>query len=109
MNSYFENSTFTLTEQHIRLLSQFTVGWQNDEFGAPEIDPKRPYGNSDVISDIHQILTGKNEEDIPDKTAQLYLQLHRELKDALQIILQTKQFTPGTYFRPAFGVKWKKQ
>ena len=47
---------FEVTEQHLVLARHMYVGWQNCEFGAPEIDPKRPYGNSDVEDDICKIL-----------------------------------------------------
>ena len=39
---------FTLTVDHITLLNNMWVDWSDVEYGAPEIDPKRPYGNSDV-------------------------------------------------------------
>jgi len=43
----FDKIRFELTEQHLKLIRRMTVRY-NDycEFGAPEIDPKRPYGNS---------------------------------------------------------------
>ena len=49
---------FELTEEHIKLLRQMCVSWDDCEFGAPAIDCKRPYGNSDVYSDIAKILGG---------------------------------------------------
>ena len=42
---------FTLTADHITLLRAMYVGWCGDEYGAPEIYSKRPYGNSDVASE----------------------------------------------------------
>jgi hypothetical protein len=47
---------FTVTEDHLKLLRRAYIGWDDCEFGAPGIDPKRPYGNSDVIGDIAEIL-----------------------------------------------------
>ena len=47
---------FTVTDEHLRLLRRAHVTWVDAEFGAPEIDGKRPYGNSDVYSDIAEIL-----------------------------------------------------
>ena len=47
---------FTVTEDHLKLIKNFCVGWQDCDFGAPEIDPKHPYGNSSVCSDIANIL-----------------------------------------------------
>ena len=35
---------FWLKEEHIKLLRAAYVQWNNCETGAPEIDPKRPYG-----------------------------------------------------------------
>jgi hypothetical protein len=43
-----KTQTFKLTDEHLKLLRRFNVGWQDSESGAPEIDPKRPYGNSAV-------------------------------------------------------------
>ena len=43
---------FTVTETHLLLLQRMQVGWCGDEFGAPEINPKRPYGNSSVLTDM---------------------------------------------------------
>ena len=51
------NKKFTLTENHIKLLCRAYVGWNGAEFGAPSIDPKRPYGNSDVLHDMGDILS----------------------------------------------------
>lgn len=81
---------FTLTSDHIKLLRRFIVGWQDCEFGAPEIDPKRPYGNSDVIEDIREILV----KELTDKEAR---NIHNETQIALQIILFTGKMKPGTY------------
>ena len=48
---------FTVTDDHLKLLARTFIdydGWT--EFGAPEVDPKLPYGNSDVYDDIAEIL-----------------------------------------------------
>lgn len=47
---------FEITNDHKKLLARMYVGWQDCEFGAPEVDPKRPYGNSDVEWDVAEIL-----------------------------------------------------
>ena len=42
--------TFEVKEEHLKLLRNMSVEWNNGEFGAPEINPKRPYGNGGVIT-----------------------------------------------------------
>jgi hypothetical protein len=41
---------FTVTDDHLRLLRRACVSWDQAEFGAPEVDCKRPYGSSNGIS-----------------------------------------------------------
>lgn len=102
-----QTQKFTLTEDHIKLLRRFEVGWQDCETGAPEIDPKRPYGNSDVETDMHEILTGKEHRmGCPDSKREAYLKLHREMETALQIVLSTSSFKPGKYEAPEYS-NWR--
>jgi len=90
---------FTLTEDHLKLLRKMYVGWSCCEYGAPEIDPKRPYGNSWVGGDIHEILSGNYPEELDDELEEKYSDLHRETETALQIVLCTGKFEAGTYRR----------
>jgi len=100
---------FELKPEHVRLLRRAYVGWQDCETGAPEIDPKRPYGNSYVVGDVAEIL----EEKIPDEDqdggrayelwentrGEELMSLHYETATALQIVLVTGSFEPGRYRR----------
>jgi hypothetical protein len=88
---------FNLTENHIKLLRNMYVGWSYCEYGAPEIDPKRPYGNSSVAYDIHEILTGQRPDELDDDLQEEYYKIHRQTETALEIILRTGKFQPGTY------------
>ena len=93
---------FWLKEEHIKLLRAAYVQWNNCETGAPEIDPKRPYGNSSVACDVAEILglQGKTcphcGESLDDKQEEL-LQLHRETETALKVVLSAQSFVPGLY------------
>jgi hypothetical protein len=104
---------FTLTEEHIVLLSNACVSWNDCEFGAPEINPKRPYGNSDVLDDIADILNIEQKtcphcgENLDELDEQNLNKLHKETEIALQIILDTKSFIPGKYVKRDNGEKWK--
>jgi len=106
-------SNFTLTEQHVTLLRHFIVGWQDCETGAPEIDPKRPYGNSFVVGDIAEIFgehpTGGDEyePEFTEEQKSRLMKLHRETATALQIVLATGSFTPGDYVCEPYTRDWK--
>lgn len=108
--------TFTLTDAYVKLLKQANVCWQDCETGAPEIDPKRPYGNSDVWNDVAEILNLKaghgcaNCGDPCEKCAdgaagekfrEECLAIHRGTEYALQIVLQ-HGYRLGTYKRNGY-------
>lgn len=105
---------FILTEEHIKLLRRAYVSWDDCEFGAPSIDPKRPYGNGDVVRDIAEILgekaktcprCGESLEAIDDER---YRKLHTETQSALQIVLATGAFEPGAYEAEDYTRDWRK-
>jgi len=76
---------FQLTKDHLKLLREAYVEWDFTEFGAPGIDPKRPYGNFDALVDIAEIL-GVDADKAEEYEEELY-KTHQELQHALQIIL----------------------
>jgi len=47
---------FTVTPDHLILLRNLSIRWQDCEQGAPEVDPKRPYGNGDYKGDVARLL-----------------------------------------------------
>jgi hypothetical protein len=47
---------FRLMPEHVTLLRAANVRWEVGETGAPAIDSKRPYGNSDVELDVARLL-----------------------------------------------------
>lgn len=89
---------FSVTEDHLLLARAMNVGWCGDEFGAPQIDPKRPYGNSDTLGDIEKI-TGRSQPN-PHR-------LHREMETVLQIILATGYFREGDYVADEYRRNWR--
>lgn len=100
---------FTVADEHVRLLRRAYISWDDIEFGAPGINPKRPYGNSNVFADIAEILgvpdsewMDAHEELTPDAEWR-FLRLHVETAIALQIGLATGEFRPGRYVR---GNEW---
>jgi hypothetical protein len=106
---------FTITEQHLKLIRKMCIGYDDDcEFGAPEVDPKRPYGNRSVYIDIGEIL--EIEPEGHDGDEHVYteaqedemLKLHKETATALQIIVATELFLPGAYEADIYQRNWKK-
>jgi hypothetical protein len=96
---------FTVTDEHLRLLRRAYISWDETEFSAPGINPKRPYGNSNVFADIAEILgvpdsewVDADQELIPDAEWR-FLRLHVETAIALQIGLATGEFRAGRYAR----------
>lgn len=82
---------FEVTEDHLKLLKHSHIIWRASEYGAPAIDPKRPYGNTSVESDIAEILEWDKED------SQRAEKIHRQLETVLQIVLVTQTFQPGLY------------
>jgi hypothetical protein len=80
----------TITEDHLLLLENMYIDWNSDEYGAPAVDSKRPYGNSSVIHDIGEIL-GKppdEEDDYSDELRSELNTIHEETQFVLQILVQ---------------------
>ena len=83
----------TITKDHIKLLVAMNVSWNNCETGAPTIDPKRPYGNSNVITDIAEFLEIKGFEDHNGETHfskeqwERMAEMHKEMEHVLQHLL----------------------
>jgi hypothetical protein len=103
---------FFITDAHIKLMRKFVIDWQECEYGAPEINPKRPYGNSWVEGDIAKILNIEPEaEEEGEKVfskaqnTDMY-RLHLETKTALEIALQTGQLNAGEYARKSKWDDW---
>lgn len=104
---------FEMTMEHVSLLRRMYVGWNSAEYGAPEVDPKRPYGNSDVLDDIAKILgiegfvDANNERHFSAKEVALMERLHTETMTALQVVLATGSFAPGVYEADPYKINWQ--
>lgn len=103
---------FTVTEEHIKLLRNAYVGWDDCEYGAPQINPKRPYGNSDVEEDVAELLGIKAEghewgEKLSTKQSRYCRAIHEETRKALQIFLSTGEMKAGKYMLEGYSNKWK--
>lgn len=104
--------TFELKREHIKLLKEANISWDDCEFGAPCMDPKRPYGNSYVEGDIIEAL-GLYEGFYEDEGYRpSYLEdearsFHREMETALRVVLSAQSFEPGIYREKPSGRYWE--
>jgi len=108
---------FTVTGEHLKLLRRAYVSWDYCEFGAPEIDAKRPYGNSDVIGDIAEILDpdglaavyGDDDalDRYRDEMDERFSRIHAETALVLSIALFTGKFEAGRYVREKYSPAWR--
>jgi hypothetical protein len=108
--------TFTLTPELITLLRASYVSdrLSDCEYGAAEIDCKRPYGNGDVEGDIIELLWSEVEfdeaaEEWPEGYTEKAAALHRQTPAALQVVLASGSFEPGEYRTSSkYGIDWKR-
>ena len=110
--------TFKLKKEHVLLLQHSYIDWWCAEAGSAAINCKRPYGNSDHLKDMCEILGVKRKLDLDkteaegeivyDEKQEEWLEsLHRETESALKIILKTKSFKPGLYQADRDDDNWK--
>jgi hypothetical protein len=96
---------FEVKSEHLKLLPKMYWGWQNCEFGAPEVDPKRPYGNKSVVLDIMNILGEEPkrcrycDELLEGVDEDKYVQLHKDMEQVLDILTDNAEngIRPGIY------------
>lgn len=109
-----DKNHFRVTEDHIKLIQNFYVRWEDSENGAPSIDCKRPYGNSHVASDVCEILGWDMPEDYEsyayNDICEQAEAVHKETEIALQILLCNLSISPGLYYKPEKNVSrnWKR-
>ena len=98
----------TVTEDHVKLVNNLKFDINATEFGAPTVDPKRPFGNSDVYADMERILKGRkvsSDFDVGERRKRQLDKLYVQLKDCLQILCDTLSLKPVTYERRLYE-KW---
>jgi len=90
---------FELRPDHVKLLRHANVTWSPLEWGSPQIDPKRPLGNSSLWQDVAEILGWPQPDDDSYEGYDAARAIYGELLVALQIVLATGSFEPGRYVR----------
>jgi hypothetical protein len=101
--------SFIVTQYHINLLRRMHIDWCYDEFGSPAVDPKRPFGNSDVYQDMLEILGLHQPDewtDIAPEQADYLNSIYAQTAVALQILVSTGNVEPGEYTREKYSSNW---
>jgi hypothetical protein len=95
---------FEITEDHLKLVKRsfFHHRSDYDYYGAPGVGEKRPYGNSNVVGDIIEILGWNVERDWesgewPKGVEEKALSIHIQMATVFQIASVTLKFETGMY------------
>jgi hypothetical protein len=110
---------FELKEEHIKLIQHMYYQFDESAYeGAPSVNLKRPFGNSDLIGDIMDILEFEpsymsdicfceeddcenfhedDELEISDSEREYLMDIYQGTHIALKIITQLKTFETGKY------------
>ena len=113
-----KNKSFVVKEEHVKLLQRAHFRYENYfDFGAPTMDSKRPYGDSDVYRSIAEILGWVGESDSPytgdgveysDEQRKAMLKIHKEMTTVLEILAKNLSIELGEYEASGYGSNWKK-
>jgi hypothetical protein len=88
---------FEITDGHIELLRAMCWRWDDTGFGAPGVDPKRPFGFSG--GHLAAVASVLGEVFDPDNVAQenLLMGVYRDTLTVLRIVLSAGCVAPGVY------------
>lgn len=93
-----ETYSFEVTDDHMALLKHLTLRWEGCEYGAPAVDCKRPYGNSDVVSDICDILGWVVGDDGPTEAqSRAARRIHEQTLFVLMAFVATESWGEGLF------------
>ena len=104
---------FELTDEQVKLLRQANIYWDDGAYeGAPAVDAKRPFGNGNWTDDVAVILglerveADDGETFWPKGTRERCEKIYRTLDKALQVVLSSGSFEPGTYEADEYHDNW---
>ena len=114
--------TFTITEEHLKLLSRLELKWNYDNLEAPGFDSKKPYGSNNLYRKMTKILDWKveaivnnesfdyfsDDDELPKALKDKLYNLHRELETAIEICIRRLSFETGTYRTEEYSSDWEK-
>lgn len=97
---------FEVLQEHLDLLRAAHWDWNDCEFGAPGIDPKRPWGFSGRYhASMAEVVGWVYDEDDQEQEDEL-LRLWRETMTVLMVCLDAGTLEPGLFERTDAG--WRR-
>lgn len=105
---------FTVTDDHLKLLKRLNFRYDShSEFGAPIVDPKRPYGNSDVYIDMGEILDispdlidSWGDPKFSVEQERYFDKVHEEMVTVLEILTRNLSISKGEYRAEEYRSNW---
>jgi hypothetical protein len=106
-----------ITDQHLALLQRMYIDWDDSAYdGAPAVGLKRPYGNSDVMGDVAEILglwtyDEETDEEMPEEIEDQCRTIHEQMAVVLQVLVRNPlTFSTGTWVNQStYGVDYVKE
>lgn len=113
---------FTITDEHLKLVSNLQLTWDYNKVEAPAFDAEKPYGSNDLYRRMIKILNWKvevmlnneafdyfsNNDELPKALKDKLYNLHRELETVIEICIRRLSFETGTYQTEEYSSDWKK-
>lgn len=87
--AWFGDGSFEVTAAHLRLLRQMRFAWDGAERGAPMLDPKRPYGRPDLLTQLGEVFETDEPEALARRHVEMFFVLARALRHG--------SLAPGSY------------
>lgn len=78
--AWFGDGSFEITPLHISLLRQARFSWDGAERGAPMLDPKRPYGRTDLLAQLAEVFGSDDADELARRHVEMCFVIARALK-----------------------------
>lgn len=88
-DAFYYDRPFVLTAEHIALLRRAHFLWDITESGAPMLNPRAPYGRSDLLAQLRETFAEADDAALAMR--------HVEMVAALRTLLRHGTLAPGRY------------
>lgn len=77
---WFGDGTLAITEAHLGLLRSTRLAWDGAERGAPMLDPDRPYGRTDLLTQLAEVFGTDDAEALGRHHVEMFCVVARALR-----------------------------